>query len=178
MNTRQITITVLCVLLGVSLGWAWALKDIQEVKPDNETLQHQQFIASQISAADVLESKFGIPMSVSVTVAAMVTDFGENDELASNHAYFLLLVDSTSVSADTVWVGSVPIRAYPSTIKAYLGWAQELRKQYFYTLVKGKPASEWAPYMEKWGYGIADMYEAFPELGAIDTIYNNSSKID
>lgn len=174
MNTRQIATAILIAVLASFLGWK--VFSTPEPEVDSETASQRQFIASQAPAAAILEDKCGIPMSVSITIAAMTTEFGEDERLAPSNAYFLLEVDSTSkVNTDTLWVGEVAIRAYQSPTRAYLDWAKELMKQDFYPLVKGKPISEWLPYMEKWGYNITDMYQNFPELQAIDTIYTTNS---
>ena len=175
MNTRQIATAILIALSASLIGWK--VFATPEPVVDNEVASQRQFIASQAPSASILEDKFGIPMSVSITVAAMVTEFGEDEQLSPNNAYFLLEVDSTStVRTDTLWVGDVAIRAYQSPARAYLDWARELMRQDFYPLVKGKPINVWLPYMEKWGYNITDMYQNFPELQAIDTLFTTNSK--
>lgn len=179
MNSRQIVITAF-ITAGFLFFTAWLFTPPKLVEV-NDLMSRRQFISTQLIPAHSLAEYFGIPPSISIAIAAMTSEFGENELISGSNAYFLIQCDDNGpyktgrFAQDTVFVGSIPIRGYQLIGMAYRDWAATLMSQDFYPLVKGQPAEKWFFYLNKWGYGIEDFYNNYPEIKEIDSLYYNNT---
>ena len=158
------------VVIGLACGALPILLSlyIPQNEPDPEHLQRRAFVNTQVHPAKLVQESHGIPVTLSVAIAAMTTEFGKDEAVTVNNSYFLL---QATGGTDTLDVGEGNyIRAFTSTEEAYLDFAKEVSKQPFYSTVRGMSIQHWFPHLEKWGYGIKDFYEYYSELQQLETL--------
>jgi len=101
-------------------------------EPGDEDMQQQEdFIKSQYAYAMRVQHQYGVPAYVSLSAAALLTNFGDERDLMDGNAMFLIESSKGHTgNADTsiVWMGNI-LRSYQSTDSAYVDFARTILPQ-------------------------------------------------